>query len=91
MKTSKKIVADICLYGTSRTGAGFIVCELKHGRTSGTGEPDAMRTFTEACWMGVGHLQALGVESGKVRIFDPSGERMSVVDVNNVPAFGDLK
>lgn len=92
-KASKKIVGDICLYGTSRIGAGFLVCAAPHGQTSGTGEPVQGRSFTEAVWMGVEHLRGiLGVDVvGMVRIFEPGGELMAVVDVNNVPAFGDLK
>lgn len=89
-KNSKKVVADICLYGNSNTGAGFIVCRLDHGQTSGSGEPVVGRAFTEAVWMGVEQLRKLGLERGLVRIFAPGGERMAVADLANVPAFGDL-
>jgi hypothetical protein len=89
MKTNKA-AADICLYGTRNTGAGFIVCALKGGRTSGTGDPVKDRTFTEAVWMGVEHLRALGVTRGIVRIFDAGGDRVALADLANVPSFGEL-
>lgn len=90
-RTTRTITADICLYGTSRTGAGFLGCRLDHGQITGTGEPVEGRSFTEAAWLAVDALRGLGVESGMVRIFAPGGERMAVVDIRNVPAFGDLK
>ena len=90
-RTSRKVTADICLYGTSRTGAGFLVCRLDHGQVGGSGNPVEGRSFTEAVWLGVETLRGLGVTGGILRIFEPGGERMSVVDFNNVPAFGALK
>lgn len=91
-RNSKKIVGDICLYGTSRTGAGFLVCAAPHGQTGGTGEPVAGRSFSEAVWMGVEMLEKIGVGRGLVRIFAPGGEEMAVVELGGlVPAYGSLK
>ena len=85
------VVADICLYGTSRIGAGFIVCRLDNGKMAGDGESVAGRSFTEATWMGIESLRTLGVEAGLVRIFEPGGDRMAIVDINRVPSYGNLQ
>lgn len=36
--TNRKPVADICLYGTSHIGAGYLGVTFPHGQTFGTGE-----------------------------------------------------
>jgi hypothetical protein len=89
-KTTATVVADICLYGTSRTGAGFLGCVMPHGQTFGTGDPVAGRTFTEAIWLAQDAIRALGVRAGKVRVFHPGGEFMSVIDLNTITTYGSL-
>lgn len=85
------VVADICLYGSRRVGAGYLGVMLPHGQTFGTGEPVATRSFTEAVFAGVRDLADRGVRAGLVRIFDAGGERMAVVDLGQaVPYYGSL-
>lgn len=86
-------VADITLYGTSHTGAGWLalLTNPSHGRLLGTGDPNPGTSFTEAVWSAVAALNAAGAEGGLVRIFAPGGEKMAVVDSRHlVPTFGDL-
>lgn len=83
-------VAEICLYGTSQTGAGFYAL-ADTGQRFGTGTPIAHRSFTEAVWDACDELRAAGVTSGKVRIFAPGGERFAVVEIGeHVPNYGSL-
>lgn len=85
------IVAEICLYGTQQTGAGWLA-QTADGLMFGNGRPVAGRPFTEAVWMAMGALESDGIRSGLVRIFLPGGEYMAVVDAAlPVPTFGSLK
>lgn len=91
MAKKQTVVADIALYGTHETGAGYIGLLLPHNQTTGDGQPVKGRSFTEAVWMAVGALNALGMPPGLVRIFEPSGQRMAVVpNTGLVPNFGSL-
>jgi hypothetical protein len=90
-KRTKKAVADICLYGTRETGAGYIGCRLDHGQTVGSGEPVRNRSFTEAIWLAAEDLRGLGVDRGIVRIFDSGGERMALVEMHRIPSYGNLQ
>jgi len=85
------IVADICLYGTRQTGAGWLA-QTADGLMFGNGRPVAGRSFTEAVWMAMGALESDGIRSGQVRIFLPGGDYMAVVDAAQpVPTFGGLR
>jgi hypothetical protein len=92
MRNSKKnqTVAEICLYGTSRIGAGWIAT-LADGRMIGNGEPVTDRCFTSACWLAADAIRAAGYDCGKVRIYAAGGERMADADINHVPYFGNLE
>lgn len=94
-----RVVADICLYGTNRTGAGWILAvnpvavaipAWSNGQI-GTGEPHAGLTFTEAIHQAVENLTGEGVTMGLVRVFHPGGETMSTFDLGQpVPSYGKL-
>lgn len=87
-KDSTTVVADLCLYGTIWTGAGWLA-RTTDGRMFGDGELRDGRTFTEACWMAAGAMESAGVR-GMIRVFAPGGERMAVVPLHAVPCFGDM-
>lgn len=88
----RDFVADICLYGTPQTGAGYLACRLDHGQTCGNGEPVFGRPFTSAVFLAVEQLRGLGLNKGRVRIFEPRGECMAIIELSGtVPTFGDLQ
>jgi hypothetical protein len=85
-----KHVAEICLYGTSSIGAGWLALVRGEKKPFGEHTPSADRSFTEAVWAAVEQLKDRGV-AGTVRVFAPGGERVAEVDTRaHVPAFGDL-
>jgi hypothetical protein len=93
------LVADICLYGTHATGAGYLgliapaaaPMLAREEAMFGTGAPVAGRSFTEAVFEAVTVLRERGVVAGTVRIFEPGGERVAVVDLGRaVPTYGDM-
>lgn len=84
------VVADICLYGTSYTGAGYLGVRFPHGQSFGTGEPVKHRTFTEAIWHGLADLRDAKVTDGQVRIFDAGGERMASIGLHESVTYGTL-
>ena len=87
--TTPALVADICLYGTHTTGAGYLgliapaaaPMLARDEAMFGTGEPVAGRSFTEAVFAAVTVLRDRGVVAGVARIFEPSGERVAVVNI----------
>lgn len=90
-KTAAAVVADVCLYGTSWIGAGWLA-STADGRRFGDGDPKAGRTFTEAVWAAFGALEAAGVKAGLVRVFEPNGTHVAGVDLAGTwPTFGDLR
>jgi hypothetical protein len=86
------LVAEICLYGTHATGAGWIAAAHRDGvrHLLGDGAIHRGRAFTEAVWMACGALEAVGVKCGTVAIFAPGGERVAYATLGYVPCFGDL-
>lgn len=85
--TPAELVGEICLYGASHCGAGWLAAH-KGGRL-GSGEPVSGRTFTEAVWMAAGALEAAGV-TGLVVIHDAGGERHAVANVARIPMYGQM-
>jgi hypothetical protein len=90
MTRKTSIVAEICLYGTSTIGAGWLA-QTADGKMFGDGEPVAGRNFTHAVWLAVEALQDNHVTRGMVRIFAAGGQMMAVVDINKLGYYGDLK
>ncbi len=86
--TAAAPVAEICLYGTSRTGAGWLVA-LPGGRMLGNGEPAADRSFTQAVWAALDAIRREGT-AGPVRLFDAGGERCTTVHTSGCKWYGDL-
>ena len=83
-----KLVGEICLYGTTATGAGW----LARGEGTallGNGETTPGRGFTEAMWLAEEALQAAGLV-GVVAVYAPGGERFALVLLGAVGSFGDL-
>lgn len=82
---------DACFYGNREIGFDFLV-DLPTGIV---GQPDPMQfryqTLTEALFAALDVAMASKFE-GIVRIFEPGGNRMSVVDltVPCLPAWGQL-
>ena len=93
-KSTQSPVAEICLYGTRQTGAGYIVAihTAYHVVRMGTGEPVRDRTFTEAVWKAVDLINLAGYMRGIVHVYEPTGQRFAAFDLGgNIPCFGDLK
>lgn len=90
--SSLPVVAEICLYGTSAIGAGYLHVHRGSVRPEGSHEPKQGRSFTEAVWLACDELRAAGVTSGAVRVFAPGGEHVAVIDIgSHVPTYGDMK
>jgi hypothetical protein len=88
------VVAEICLYGTSAIGAGYIAA-APDGQgglwMSGTGDPVQGRPFTEAIFQAVEDLKVAGITSGLVQVFHPGGEYVSTIDLDQpIPTYGSL-
>jgi hypothetical protein len=91
---SNEVLADVCLYGNTRIGAGWLATATigREVRRFGDGEPVEHRCFTEAVWMAFEALKAAGVTTGLVRVFAPGGERMTKLRIDrHVPNYGNLK
>lgn len=83
-------VADICLYGTSPAGAGWLAKPV-NGNVVGDSKLRPERTFTTALWQAAEALRSAGVTAGEVAIYAPGGTLMAYAPVTRVPTFGDLK
>jgi hypothetical protein len=86
------IVAEICLYGNHKIGAGYLarVTEATN-LVLGDGEPREGRNFTSAVWMAQDDLAAVGVESGTVRIYAADGQFCADIEQGRMaPYFGNL-
>src|SRR5688500_9948847 len=81
-QNAASVVAEICLYGNSRIGAGWLASVPGAAPLLGDGEPKAGRAFSEAVWLACDAIRAAGVVGGKVRIFAPGGERGAEADLN---------
>lgn len=87
---AKKLVGEICLYGTRETGAGWLV-RLADGKMLGDGEPVAWRTFSDAIYQACAAVMDAGIKAGTVRIFEPRGQLMAEADLNHPGYFGEQK
>lgn len=92
MKKAKRLelVAEICLYGTTQTGAGYLARGKGLKEMLGTGEPVAMRTFSEAIWHAQHALREAGLTEGLVRIYAPGGERCAEIGIGAAITYGAL-
>ena len=81
-------VAELCLYGTSVTGAGYLV-RTADGRLFGDGEPRQTRSFTDAIWLACDALCQAGIV-GRVVVYRPDGLRMAFTDVARPASYGAL-
>jgi hypothetical protein len=87
---ANQTVAEICLYGTSRTGAGYL-CHLRTGQLFGDSELRADRSFTSAVWTALDQIVAAGVTSGQLAIFHPGGQMVTRVNIEDgLPDYGTL-
>lgn len=92
----RQIVAEVCLYGTSRTGAGWLARHAGQGPNMlGDGTPREGVYFTEAVREAMDQVRAAlrkrNVADGFVRIYDAGGARFAELGLcASVPAFGAL-
>jgi hypothetical protein len=92
MKNGNKVVAEIALYGNTRTcGAGYIATRLDTKQMFGDGEPKKDRGYTEALWAAAHDLQESGLIAGDVIIYEPNGQLMARAPVAHIPSFGGLQ
>lgn len=86
--------ADICLYGTSNTGAGFIVARTganHDGAILKSEEVRPGRTLTEALWLAVDALRAADPTITIANVYEPAGHFTTRIEVQKVvPSFGML-
>ena len=88
---SSAVVGSIHLYGTSRTGSGWIVA--KGGEYHGDGEP-RYETASEALWSAGRELaEWLGDDRGTVEVHvdTPRGPMMAIAPLGRIPSFGSLE
>lgn len=90
MAKNKSIVADICLYGTSVIGYGYLA-QVKDGQLVGDGKPCRERSATEAVWLACQEIRNLGIAGGSVRVFCPTGLWMATTDLSLPAYYGNLK
>lgn len=90
-KTNQQIVAEICLYGTSRIGFGWLA-QTRDGVMLGDGEPKGNRTATECVCIACGQLlQVVGASGSMVRIYAAGGMHCAETDLRHPGYYGDLK
>jgi hypothetical protein len=92
MKKTSKLVGEICLYGTTTHGAGWIAeVPVEHGKMFlGNGELFPGMSLTEAMWDACRAVRTYHA-AGTVKVFEPRGELVAETDVNHPGYFGDLK
>lgn len=91
-KKAQLVVAEICLYGTSRVGHGYLARAAAYpGKMHGTGEPSLARGATSCVFLACDDLRRAGCPDGIVRVFAPGGERMAEIELSNPPYYGDMK
>ncbi len=95
MKTTNKLVAEICLYGNNEIGFDF----LAHGQgvalfgmtkelhTAPGGTRLRFETTSQAIWAAQEGLRGL---RGEVAIHAPGGEMHAVARVGSIPSAGSL-
>lgn len=85
-----KPVASICLYGNSKTGAGWIASTngTKSGML-GDGETKETRGFTEALFQACDAIRGAGIE-GTAIVYAPGGERYAMVNLSTPEWYGSL-
>lgn len=95
-KSSTLPVAEICLYGTSAVGAGYIVRVYTPGGSVSSvrlasADVQKGRSFTEAVWTALDLVRIAGFSRGIVHVYEPTGRRYAEVDLTGTPRyFGDL-
>lgn len=82
-----KLVGDVCLYGNSKIGIGWLATHA--GGQLGDGTPKAGLAMTEAVWAATDALRAAGVE-GMIVVYAPGGERYAVANLAHVPTVGSM-
>ena len=91
-KKAEKVVGGVCIYGTSRTGSGYIA-ETADGRLLGDGEPRPNWTGTEALRLACAALREAGARVGLVTVHIDSptaGPMVAYADVARPGYFGQL-
>lgn len=88
----KKQLAEICLYGNSKIGAGFIAAiDERIVTVPTTADPHPRRSFTHAIYLGFLALRDGGFVNGEILIHDAGGERMARFTCpGNIPYYSDL-
>ena len=93
---ARRSVGEVCLYGTSDVGAGWLAKVAGSDAVLGDGEPVAGRTFTVAVWQAVEALVAAGMTQRRgdgVWVFEASGRMRAFYPLTGWPRasrFGDL-
>src|SRR5579863_4882554 len=92
----KNPVAEICLYGSSQHGTGWLACipplagRDPHTKSLGDGELHP-RSFTESVWLACEAIERAGITQGTVRVFAAGGKFMADVNLSRPGLFGDFK
>lgn len=87
-----KPVADVCLYGNTQIGFGYLTRVESTGKMTGDGEPKEGRSCTDCLHLAKADLEAQGIAGkAQIAIFMAGGERVSYVGIQDVTYFGSLK
>lgn len=89
MAKGNKIVAQICLYGATHCGHGWLAMVQGRNRPMGDGQPVSGCGMTAAIWNACDALQKSGI-SGKAAVFAPCGTVMAKIDLSERMYAGDL-
>ena len=89
-RKSKRLVGEICLYGTREVGAGYLA--RVEGKMFGDGAPRPRWSFTDAMFHGLRDIREWGITRGLVRVYEPTGQRFAEVEMDwRWPYYGELK
>lgn len=90
-RTNKTVVAEVCLYGNSEIGAGWLASVNGIPGILGDGEPKAKRSFTQAVFEACESIRKDGITSGLVTVTAPGGEWEGDVGLNRPCYYGDIQ
>ncbi len=86
----KKIVAEICLYGSAASKFGWLVM-LADGSMLGDGNPK-YESATESVWSACDAIHSARKDfGGNVKIFASGGKQMATTSLCNPGYYGDMK
>lgn len=99
-KKASAIAGEVCFYGTSSTGAGWLASLIpspgEPTKPFGDHEPKPSRSFTEALFSALSEIEARlsnrpWIQGRKIRLFAPGGEFTAEILLPFTGYYGDLR